>query len=180
VSVRLFVAVSPPEDARTHLAAALPSLQIGGRPVRPGRWHLTLAFLEDVPDDRVPEVRAAVDGAAGTTGPFSVRLTGAGAFGQVVWIGLSGETDPLVRLAGELRRRLRDAGFPVEERPFRPHLTIARGVDTRRPSTAAALASLAEYDGPPWTVRQLVLVHSTLGPGGARHEPIGAAALQPV
>jgi 2'-5' RNA ligase len=179
LSVRLFVAVSPPEDARTHLAAALPSLQLGGRPVRPGQWHLTLAFLEDAPDDRVPDVRVAVEAAA-TTGPFSVRLTGAGAFGQVVWIGLSGETDRLVRLAGELRSRLRDAGFPVEERPFRPHLTIARGVDTRRASSAAALAELTDYDGPPWTVRELVLFHSTLGPGGARHEPIGGAVLQPV
>jgi 2'-5' RNA ligase len=50
-------------------------------------------------------------------------------------------------------------------------------VHTRRPEVAAGLAALANHDGPPWTVRQVVLVRSTLGPGGARHEPVATAEL---
>jgi 2'-5' RNA ligase len=177
VGVRLFAAVYPSEDARTDLAATLVPLSLPGRSVRPAQWHLTLAFLDEVPEPRVPEVRSAVRDAAGEVAAFPLRLGGAGAFGQTVWVGVGGDTEPLGRLAEVLRERLRDGGFPLDTRPFRAHLTVARGVQTRRREVAATLAALANYTGPPWTVRQLVLVRSTLAPGGARHEPVAAAEL---
>jgi 2'-5' RNA ligase len=177
VGVRLFAAVYPSEDARTDLAATLARLPTHGRSVRPAQWHLTLAFLDDVPTGRVPEVRSAIEQSAAEVPAFTVRLGGAGAFGRVVWVGVGGDTGPLATLAEGVRGRLRDGGFPIDTRPFRPHLTIARGVQTRRPDVSTALAALAGYTGPPWRVRQLVLVQSTLGPGGARHEPIAAAEL---
>jgi 2'-5' RNA ligase len=90
---------------------------------------------------------------------------------------VAGDTAPLAALAEGLRERLLAGGLTLDTRPFRPHLTIARAVQTRRPDAAAALAALENYTGPPWTVRQVVLVRSTLEPGGARHEPIAAAAL---
>ena len=177
MGVRLFVAVYPSEAARTDLAAALAGLSLRGRAVRAAQWHLTLAFLADVPDGRLPAVRSAVEQTAAEVPPFTVRLGGAGAFGQVAWVGVGGDTGSLAALAEGVRGRLRDGGFPVDTRPFRPHLTIARGVPARRPEVSAALAELANHTGPPWTVRQLVLVQSTLGPGGARHEPVAAAEL---
>ncbi|MCW2612973.1 MAG: 2-5 ligase [Cryptosporangiaceae bacterium] len=177
MGVRLFAAVYPSEAARTDLAATLSRRSLAGRSVRPAQWHLTLAFLDGVPDGRLPEVRAAVAQAAAEVPAFTLRLVGAGAFGSVVWVGAGGDTEPLGRLAEELRGRLAGAGFAIDPRPFRAHLTVARGVHTRRPEVAAGLAALANHDGPPWTVRQVVLVRSTLGPGGARHEPVATAEL---
>jgi 2'-5' RNA ligase len=177
VDVRLFAAVYPSEEARTELATTLARVALDGRAVRPAQWHLTLAFLDGVPDQGLPEVQAAVVDAAAGVPPFTVRLSGAGAFGRVVWVGLGGDTAPLAALAEGLRARLSDGGFPFDPRPFRPHLTVAREVPTRRPAAAAALAELANHTGPPWTVRQVVLVRSTLGAGGARHDPVGTAEL---
>jgi 2'-5' RNA ligase len=177
VDVRLFAAVYPPEDARADLAATARRLSLRGRSVRPAQWHLTLAFLDDVPEERLPGVWSAVEQSAAEVRPFTVRLAGAGAFGQLVWVGVGGDTAALAALAEGLRERLRADGFALDTRPFRPHLTIARGVQTRRADVAAALAALENYTGPPWTVRQVVLVRSALEPGGARHEPVAAAEL---
>jgi 2'-5' RNA ligase len=183
VSVRLFVAVSPPKEVRAHLAAALtevPGLLAGARPVRPDQWHLTLAFLDEVADEGLPGVRAAVaEAASGSGGPLTLRLAGAGTFGGhrgVAWVGLGGDVDRLKAVARTLQTGLRAAGVLLESRPYRPHLTIARQVDTRRRPAAEALAALSGYAGPPWTARTLDLVHSSLGagPGGsARHETVG-------
>jgi RNA 2',3'-cyclic 3'-phosphodiesterase len=180
--VRLFIAVSPPEDVRSHLAAELSrhrELLDGARPVRPVQWHLTLAFLADVPEAKVADVRAALSVAAGSVAPFTLELTGAGAFGRdraVIWTGLAGQVDKLERFARLLRGGLVAAGLPLDSRSFTPHLTVARNVDLRRPAASAALAELNAYRGPQWTVEQVELVHSRLGAdpgGGARHEPLG-------
>lgn len=180
--MRLFVAVSPPEEARADLAAALsraPELFAGVRPVRREQWHLTLAFLDEVPDERLHTVWSALEHAAATVGPLRLRITGAGSFGHeraVVWAGLAGDTDGLRRLADVLRDKLRACAVPVDTRPYRPHLTLARGVDLRREPAVAALAELRSHAGPWWTVRQMNLVRSRLGggPGGsARHDVLG-------
>jgi 2'-5' RNA ligase len=185
--VRLFVAVDPSEEVRAHLATAIrdraPDLLTEAKPARPEQWHLTLAFLGEVPEGHVSAVSSAVARAASTTGPLRLRLAGAGAFGRdraVVWVGLTGDTDRLQQLAGVLRDRLRTVRVPLDTRPFRPHLTVARGVDLRRPPQAAALAALTSYEGPWWTAPELTLVHSRLGAGedrSARHDPLGAFPL---
>ena len=181
--MRLFVAVTPPEDARADLAAALGGVRellVGARPVRPAQWHLTLAFLDDVAAGTVDAVRAAASVAAASADPFALALAGAGTFGRdraVVWIGLSGAVDRLDRLARVLRGGLVAAGLPLDSRSFTPHLTVGRNVDLRRPAVAAALGRLTGYSGPQWKVEQLQLVRSTLGTGpggGACHEPLDA------
>jgi 2'-5' RNA ligase len=185
--VRLFVAVDPPEEVRVDLATALreraPDLLTEAKPVRPEQFHLTLAFLGEVPEERLSAVWSTVERAAASTRPLRLGLAGSGAFGRdraVVWVGLVGDTDGLQQLSGVLRDRLRAARVPLDTRPFRPHLTLARGVDLRREPAAAALAALTSYEGPWWTAEGLTLVRSRLGAGpggGARHEPLGAFPL---
>ena len=63
--------------------------------------------------------------------PMTLRLAGGGRFGslrrpQVAWAGLDGDVAPLVDLAGRLADAARSLGLPVEDRPFRPHLTLGR------------------------------------------------------
>jgi 2'-5' RNA ligase len=134
--VRLFVAVRPPGTAVAHAAAAVDLVRPVAprlRWVPPERWHLTLAFYGEVPDDEVDRVvgRTArrLDGAVA----LSLALTGAGRFGgRAVWLGVTGDVAPLRSLAGAL-----DPGG----RRYRPHLTVARvrGDDT---GTAAVVAAL--------------------------------------
>jgi 2'-5' RNA ligase len=134
----------------------------------PDRWHLTLLFLGRVPE---ADVLALVDAAApavAATPPLTLRLAGGGRFGsvrrpQVAWAGLDGDVEPLVQLAQRLATAARRLRLPVEERPFRPHLTLGRW-RPGHPADGALTDRLADYSGPAWPVTEVRLWESHLGP----------------
>jgi 2'-5' RNA ligase len=159
--------VTTPPDVVQHLAQAARGL----RTTDVGQWHVTLAFLGQVPD-AAPLVPVLAAAAAGTP-PLDLQLSGSGLWrGQgVVYAGLAGDLDGLHGLAGRVADACRAAGVRVEDRPYRPHLTVAR----RAPRDAGLLAG---YLGPPWTAAEVELVRSRLGQR-AVHEvlerfPLGA------
>ncbi|MBV1851847.1 RNA 2',3'-cyclic phosphodiesterase [Catellatospora tritici] len=181
--MRLFVAVFPPPPALAHLSDLVDRLSVSRAHARvspPERWHLTLAFLGEVPDDAAESATAALNAVTGTCGELSVR--GGGKFGHgrstVLWAGLAGDVDGLVRLGREVRRELRARRLHPDDKRFQPHLTLARPGD-RLPAPAlhADLAALSDYHGPSWAVRELVLVRSELGPKPSYH-PLSASALR--
>jgi len=174
--MRLFVAAYPPEQAVADLEKVLGTLAIG-RPPAPGRslrlvpaerLHLTLAFLGDVPDQRLGAVQEALAVAAVGPAP-EVSLAGGGRFGRgrftTVWIGVRGDTDRLTELAGTVRTGLRRARLPYDRKPMKPHVTLARPGDRLSAAEVAAdLRTLDAYAGPQWTVGAIELVRSHLGP----------------
>jgi 2'-5' RNA ligase len=98
---------------------------------------------------------------------MSLRLVGAGRFGpvrrpQVFWAGLEGDVEPLVDLAHRLAVAARGLDLPVEDRPFRPHLTLGRW-PPRRPADGTLPERLAGYGGPAWPVTEVRLWESHLG-----------------
>jgi 2'-5' RNA ligase len=199
--VRLFVAVYPPPAALDHLAERVEQLRLGAavaaghnprlaaRPL----WHLTLAFLGEVAEDRAPDVPPALAAGvarwrdrAGSRGggestPLRFRLAGGGRFGRrrftVLWVGLAGDLAGLRSLAVAARQALRSARLPYDRKPLRPHLTLARPGD-RLPvaDLAADVAALRPYEGPEWTMSELHLVRSTLGPKPV-HESVAVVPL---
>jgi RNA 2',3'-cyclic 3'-phosphodiesterase len=198
--MRLFVAVYPAEVALDHLAAAVNGLRLGMATVAGNNvrlvarplWHVTLAFLGELPDDRAPEVAAALHAGAdrwrpaggepeGGTAPIEVRLAGGGRFGRrrstTLWVGLAGELDAFRSLGESVRRELRRARVPYDRKALRPHLTFARpGERLPAGDVAADLARLREYEGPGWTVDAVHLVRSQLGPRPV-HERIATVPL---
>ena len=150
--MRLFVSLRPPVAACEHLVAALGGL----RTTRVDRWHVTLAFLGEVPDPAplLPGLRTA----AAQAQPLALQLRGSGFFRGpgVLFARLSGDVDPLHRLAADVATACRHAGVHLEPRPYRPHLTVARRLP-RDPGV------LAQYEGPPWTATEVELVRSRLG-----------------
>lgn len=175
--MRLFAAVDPPVDVRESLSAA-----VAGEPdertrwVPPEQWHLTLAFYGEVDDAKVDKLQEGLARAAERTQPFGVRLAGAGTFprqaarARVLWMGLDGEVDAMRRLADRCAGAGRRARIAVEDRKFRPHLTLARA---RRETVDVqdAVNRLSSYSSPWWNVTTLRLVHSTLG-SVVRHETL--------
>ena len=167
---RLFVSVVPPEEVRADLDRALSPLRgVPGEPrwIPPERWHVTLLFLGTVPEERVPDLRDAVGKAAAPTSPLTLRLAGGGRFGagrrpQVFWAGLEGDVGPLADLVDRLRAGSQELGLPVEDRPFRAHLTVGRW-RPRRPVDAALPDRLGGYRGPDWQVTEVALFASHLG-----------------
>jgi RNA 2',3'-cyclic 3'-phosphodiesterase len=163
--------VDPPEKARTDLDRALLPLRAETGAPRwgdPARWHLTLLFLGAVPADRVPRLVKVAGSAVAAAPPMRLRLAGGGRFGsrrrpQVAWTGLDGDVVPLVELAARLATVARSLRLEVEERPFRPHLTLGRW-RPGHPADGDLMDRLADYVGPDWPVAEVRLVESRLGP----------------
>jgi RNA 2',3'-cyclic 3'-phosphodiesterase len=178
-AVRLFVALVPPAEAVAELAAAVDPLRAtpGLRWTRPEQWHVTLAFLAEVEDRTRASLTPRLERVARRHAPLTLALAGGGRFGkQVLWTRVDGDRLALRRLADAVRAAARRCGLPVDARPYRPHLTLARA-GRPAPDLAPLAAALEGFAGRPWSAAHLHLVRSVLGagPGGtARHEPVAS------
>jgi RNA 2',3'-cyclic 3'-phosphodiesterase len=156
---RLFFALWPDEAAARALAALAASLagQAGGKPVPLEKIHMTLAFLGPVAEDR----RAHALEAAARLRPraFELILDRVGAFRRagVAWAGTSSPPERLLGLQSKLEARLRERGFGLEDRPYTPHVTLARRIERAVPRAATARIV--------WTAREFTLVRSETASG---------------
>lgn len=187
--MRLFVAVELPPQVRADLRARAEALRDrlpGWRWTPEEQWHVTLAFLGEVPDERLSELTRRLAMAAHRHVPFALELTGLGAFSsarhaRVLWAGVGGDRDALKALAASVGAAARRAKVAQEERRYRPHVTLARRrdpADVRTGLDALGSSDASQpYAGPAWTVEEVVLVRSHLGPR-VRHEPRERFALR--
>lgn len=173
--VRLFVAVALPEPVQEHLDSRTGPLRdslTGWRWVPPAQRHLTLSFLGEVPEDRLASLDRRMRLAARRHEPFRLELAGLGAFNsarraRVLWAGVRGDREALSALADSVSAGARRAKLDIEQRRYRPHVTVGRRgspVDLRE-----TLGRLTGYAGPSWPVREFMLVQSHLG-SAVRHE----------
>jgi 2'-5' RNA ligase len=112
-------------------------------------------------------ITAAAQAVAGTPA-MTLQLAGGGRFGsvrrpQVAWAGLEGDVAALSALAARLTAAARTLRLPVEDRPFKAHLTLGRW-RPRQPADGALTDRLAGYRGPVWPVTEVRLLESHLGP----------------
>jgi len=175
----------PVADAALREALARPRAALSGS--RDLRWvqgeqlHLTLRFFADLPPALADPVAEAARAACAAAAPFDLEVRGLGRFPphgplRVVWAGLGAGREPLAALAAALARELEARGFPAEERPLAPHLTLARARDPRgSKENARAVAAFAPSVGAFGTQRvdALVLYRSDLGSGPPVHTPLG-------
>jgi 2'-5' RNA ligase len=175
--IRAFLALDHPAEIDRRLAQVQQSLRrsLHGeiRWVRPEGIHLTLKFLGDIPEADVARTAAAVERAVRGVAPFELAVGGPGVFPdprrpRVLWLGLTGDIARLVLFQKQLDRALEEIGFAGEERPFRPHLTLAR---IKAPQGLAGLAAMIERREAEAAVRYvaagLSLYRSELTPAGA-------------
>ena len=190
-AIRSFIAVEIPESARAYLAGLQAGLKRScSCPVKwvePGNMHLTLKFLGNVDTGLIPEVRRAMDAAASSSSRCRLEVTGVGSFPggdriRVIWAGLAGEVDILQHLQAALDNGLAGLGFPPEERPFRPHLTLGRVREgasrAERESCVRALAGLPETPAMPFPVDSIHLIKSQLTPNGPVYSRLATSALK--
>ena len=174
--MRLFVALWPPPDAVSELLAVVDEIRTEAPDLRwtaPEQWHLTLAFLGEVADERRPELEERLARAASRHAPLTLRFAGGGRFGsRVLFTRVDGDREPLTRLAASVGAAARRSRIPVDDRPYRPHVTLARsrGDDDLRPLAAR----LGTFAGADWEATGVDLVESRLGTGPARYVSIVA------
>lgn len=149
--MRLFIALTPPPDVQREVWNAFAPLRARPLPVKwvpPENLHLTLKFLGEVGAERQPEILGALATAAQGARTITLVVRGAGAFPnhrapRVVWAGI--EADPAIEiLADRVERHCAPLGFPIEGRPFRPHLTLGRAGRDARARDWEGVAELLE------------------------------------
>lgn len=185
-SIRSFIAVELPEIVRRQIESLTLELKKSDAPVgwvRPEGIHLTFKFLGNISPEMVEQIKPVLAGIGSRTGPMHVQPAGCGAFPtikqpRVIWVGLRGESQPLIELQKEVESAMMPFGFKPEERPFRPHLTLGR-VRGRQGLLALQQILLAsrEFTAEAFDVTELVLYKSELRPDGARYTPQFKASL---
>ncbi|MEU9303451.1 RNA 2',3'-cyclic phosphodiesterase [Streptomyces sp. NPDC048269] len=179
-TVRVFIALAPPDDAKEELARELGPAYDAYPRMRWNRiedWHITLAFLGELPVTTVPLLQPPLADLAATRRPLQLALRGGGHFDErVLWSGIDGDLEGLHLLATEVRTMVKECGVAYEGRPLRPHLTLARSRRSDPSSTVEAAAALAAFTGRPWRAERLHLVGSnhSRGPGPIRYRDIEA------
>ena len=131
---RLFVAIDLPDDVKKRLEYIARILREAGwvaRWTKPETTHLTLRFFGNRPLDSVAELRTRLRSVLMDEPVFELGTADVGVFPnsrrpRVIWLGVQDQTGTLARIARAIEAESRRLGIEPEERPFRPHLTIAR------------------------------------------------------
>jgi 2'-5' RNA ligase len=183
--VRLFVAVdlSPAiadaaakliGDLRDEVRALSPDARITW--LTAARMHLTLTFIGHLEESRLNAVRAALQ-APVRMAPFECLVRGTGVFPErgrprVIWAGIDRGSEQLTVLAADVAGRIRNVGVTLEERPFRPHLTLGRVREPGRLHANDLLRGRSDIVLGTMTVRAITLFESRLSAGGPSYDAL--------
>jgi 2'-5' RNA ligase len=174
--VRVFVAIDLPEDVRRALGEFIAKIEKtcrGARWVRPEGIHITLKFIGETRDETIERTKVAL-AAVHSTSPVAMRFREVGYFPnahhpRVFWAGI--ETAPnLAELAKGIEDRLESLGIAPENRPFRPHPTLARfKSEDGLAQLRQALDRLGPFEFGAAHASQFHLYRSELERGGAKY-----------
>ncbi len=185
--MRLFIAIELPEEIKRGIAAIQEQLRKSGADAtwtRPEGIHLTLKFLGEVPEAKVPEIKTAMAGAVQGSAQFRLEAAGAGAFPnsknpRVLWLGVRGDRERLAALQISMEGAMIKLGFAPEDRPFNPHLTLAR-IKYLRPrfSWQQAIEGIRDVNIGAIEAAAVSLMKSELKPSGAVYTEIEKVELK--
>lgn len=169
--MRAFVGLDLPDEL-LGLLVRLQGGMRGGRIVPEENLHLTLAFLDDQPEDRLEDLHLELE--AIWAGALDLRLDGLGSFGggrpRLAFAALAEDPD-LAELRRLVRRAASRSGIRLPEERFTPHITLMRCRAQDRPVLPVF------EDRPDFTARSFSLFRSTLDPEGARYERLATYPL---
>lgn len=184
MTARLFVALDIDEAIKEQLATFRMDIR-GASWVKPESLHLTLRFIGGQVDERqIPQIDQALQEIIAA--PFPFHLQGVGVFPpskrppRVLWAGI--EAPPrLLTLQQSVESALLNLGFPHEERPFRPHITLAR-FKTPPPSDLIQrfLQEHQEFMTVTMSAFEFKLISSTLTSQGPQYHTLGTYVLHPL
>jgi 2'-5' RNA ligase len=187
--IRTFIAIELPSSVQQGLADLQGQFKRKRPPVRwvaPAKIHLTLAFLGEIPSDRVGIAGECAARAAAKVAPFAIEAIGAGVFPnprrpRVIWVGIVGEMESLRLLHTHLGDELAAQGFPKEKRRFSPHLTLGRVRRRATPPEVRALGQAVTALTVPslgrWRVEHITVIRSDLRPEGPIYTPLRVVML---
>jgi 2'-5' RNA ligase len=189
--IRSFIAIELPGELKQALTELQQKFKSAGsllvKWVDPENIHLTLKFLGDIDVDSPEKIMKALEEAANGITSFNIEVRGLGVFPninriQIIWVGLHGELEKLGQLQKRIETSLKPLGFPPENRPFTPHLTLARVRDYARPDERQKLGqtiSATNFEGK-YTIKVTAvnLMRSQLTREGPIYSKLGTITLK--
>jgi RNA 2',3'-cyclic 3'-phosphodiesterase len=184
--MRLFVALEVPAAVRENLASLLQKLRAvspQARWVRPENLHVTLKFIGEVPQTKLAGIHEALAGVRSEQ-LVTLDFSGLGFFPnekhpRVFWAGIVASPN-LKTLAADIDGATEKLGIPREQRPFSPHLTLARFEPPRlSEKLRAAIQENAERDFGSLHSGKFHLVESKLKPSGAEYTTVESFSFAP-
>ena len=186
---RIFIALPIPA-ARAEKLARLQSLIApslpGARWVTPQMFHLTLAFLGNVPDIELNPLCRAVTAAVRNLPSLTLSIWGLGVFPdaerpRVAWAGLKGDDlESLSALREVVVKAVSSVGYAPEDQRFSPHITLGH-IKVGRETAGDHTPLLRHYErwpGGPLAIEEVVTYASQLTPEGPAYVALGRAPLK--
>ena len=177
---RLFVAIKiyPEENFLKTFNALRYALQLEKISwVKPENFHLTLKFLGKTPEEKLPDIRRALQTVAAQTVPFTLKISGTGIFGssykpRVLWFGIA-ENQTMKQLGENVLNALDAVDFPHDRQNFVPHLTMGRIRKIEHKKMFQEAVSAHRHDFLQETqVDKIILYESLLKPAGVIYKPV--------
>jgi 2'-5' RNA ligase len=186
--MRIFVGLDIPEEIHSRIGEYMQSvreLAPDARWVRTESLHVTLKFVGESAESRVRDVQETLTQIK--VPPFEIEFKNAGFFptprsARVFWIGIHA-SEALPQLVATIEEKLEKLGIAKEDKPYRPHLTLARAPSGR--ATARCFQRLQERLNPDellqfgtMTAQEFFLYKSELLRGGARYNKLQGFPLE--
>ena len=189
-SLRLFIAIEIPHTIRQSLSDLISEVRAGSdshiKWVKPENIHLTLKFLGDTPQEKVPLIVKGIENVAVSLTQFSLKAQGTGVFPstkqpRVLWAGVTALPE-MERLYHLIDEKLIPLGFLGEKRGFSPHLTLGRVAETADSNVIQTvvkrLLQSQQKEFGSADIDHVTLFQSTLAQGGSIYTPLMRIDLQ--
>lgn len=177
-TARVFFAIWPDDKVQKQLSDAVKRLQLeplcGGRKTKTENIHLTLLFVGEVNPGKLEALCQIADGIRGSGArafDLVVERIGYWKHNNIVYAAIAKIPQELTDLVAALQDALSAAGFSLEQRTYKPHITLMRN------ASCQTLPELAEPIA--WQVREWMLVKSEQTSGGSNYVPVGRWSLIP-
>ena len=198
--MRIFIGIDLDSEVRARINRFIEGVQAfvpDARWMRPESLHITLKFIGEQTPEQVEAITQRLRQLESSA--FEIRSAGFGFFPtakapRVFWIGIQAGPE-LTKLAESIDMAVAELGIPREDRPYSPHLTLARGGAGRKsgspkrqkddgPNTIFAtlekrLAAMGKLDFGTMTAHEFILYQSQLSPGGSKYTNLHRFPLRP-
>lgn len=169
----LFIAVPVPDSLKQQLYERCLQIQkqlLFNKWVFPADYHITLKFLGSVDKDTRMRIKPLIEEITAKNSSFSLVLEGLKTFGKpnsprILWTGVKGDLNPLSTLYKSLEEAMQSLGFIAENRPYTPHLTLAKNYAAKEPFESTCLEQATQHlpMSMEWEVNEIVLYQTHLG-----------------
>jgi RNA 2',3'-cyclic 3'-phosphodiesterase len=189
--IRSFIAIELPSNIKAKLDELQKELkQSKLKQVKwasPSGIHLTLKFLGNIDAGDTEKITAAIKESCSGYKKFALELSELGVFPnyrrpRVIWLGVSGQIDILLKLQKQIDDKLGLIGFPREKRPFSPHITLGRVRDSitsyEQEQYGGVIQNNKYSERHIVTVASINLMKSQLQPAGAVYSEISSIKLE--